>query len=164
MPVSRGTGFTIACRHSRGDLAPVYGRSRSGDAVIRDLPARWRLICVMFPRRSGHRDADLRLAVSLGGWPEVAGDPACVVQLPGFGRVLGRVLPVQADQQVDQLAADRPGAQQVRQLRQVDEPLRVPGRPVIVRPVDDPENTMMSLACLMQQAADLLYCAGHLAS
>ena len=69
MPVSRGTGFTIACRHSRGDLAPVYGRSRSGDAVIRDLPARWRLICVMFPRRSGHRDADLRLAVSLGGWP-----------------------------------------------------------------------------------------------
>jgi hypothetical protein len=55
----------------------------------------------------------------------------------------------------------RPGAQQGRQLRQVDKPLRVPGGPVIVGPVDDPENTMVSLARLMQQAADLLKCVRH---
>jgi hypothetical protein len=63
---------------------------------------------------------------------------------------------VPADEQVDRLAAHRPGAQQVRQLREVDEPLRVPGRPVIIGPVDDPENTMVSLARLLQQGADLL--------
>ena len=68
----------------------------------------------------------------------MAQDLACVVGLPGFTGSLGRVLLVQADEQVDQLAAHRPGAQQVRQLGQVDEPLRVPGGPVIVGSVDDP--------------------------
>ena len=52
----------------------------------------------------------------------MAQDLACVVDLPRFAGSLGRVLLVQADEQVDQLAADRPGAQQVRQLRQLDEP------------------------------------------
>ena len=71
----------------------------------------------------------------------MAQDLACIVGLPRFAGRLGRILLVQADEQVDQLAAHRPGAQQLRQLGQVDEPLRVPGRPVIVAPVDDPENT-----------------------
>ena len=57
---------------------------------------------------------------------------AGVVPLPGFAGTLGRVLLVEADEQVDQLAADPPGAQQVRQLRQVNQPLRVPGGPVVV--------------------------------
>ena len=86
----------------------------------------------------------------------MAQDLACVVRLPRFAGSLGRVLLVQADEQVDQLAAHRPGAQQVRQLGQVDEPLRVPRGPVIVGSVDDPVNTMMSLARLVQQPADLL--------
>ncbi len=92
----------------------------------------------------------------------MAQDLACVVDLPRFAGSLGRVLPVQADEQVDQFAAYRPGAQQVRKLGQVDEPLRVSGRPVIVGPVDDPENTMVSLARLVQQGADLLRCVRHL--
>src|SRR5436190_7754403 len=92
----------------------------------------------------------------------MAQDLACVIGLPGLAGSLGPVLLVQADEQVDQFAAHGPCAQQVRQLGQVDEPLGVPGGPVIVGPVDDPENTMVSLARLMQQAADLLQCVRHL--
>jgi hypothetical protein len=40
---------------------------------------------------------------------------AGVIELPGFAGTLGRVLLVEADEQVDQLAADRLGVQQVRQ-------------------------------------------------
>jgi hypothetical protein len=69
---------------------------------------------------------------------------------------------VEADEQVDQLAAHGPGAEQARQLREVDEPLRIPRCPVIVGPVDDPEDLVVSLARLMQQTADLLQCACHL--
>ena len=71
----------------------------------------------------------------------MAQDLACVVGLPRFAGSLGRVLLVQADEQVDQLAAHRPGAQHVRQPGQVNEPLRVPGGPVITGSIDDPENT-----------------------
>jgi hypothetical protein len=91
----------------------------------------------------------------------MAQDLACVVGLPRFAGSHGRVLLVQADEQVDQLAAHWPGAQQVRQLGKVDEPLRVSGGPVIVGSVDDPVNTMVSLARLMQQAADLLQRVRH---
>src|SRR5438093_8537863 len=45
-----------------------------------------------------------RMAASPAGWLEMAGDPARVIHLPGLGGILGRVLLVQADQQVDQLA------------------------------------------------------------
>jgi hypothetical protein len=38
----------------------------------------------------------------------------------------------------------------------------VPGGPVIVGSVDDPEDAMVSLACLMQQAADVLKRFRHL--
>src|SRR5580704_6208499 len=89
-------------------------------------------------------------------------DLACIVGLPRFAGSLGRVLLVQADEQVDQLAAHRPGAQQVRQLGQVDEPRRVPGGPVIVGSVDDPVYTMVGLARLMQQVADLLQRVRHM--
>jgi hypothetical protein len=47
-------------------------------------------------------------------------------------RLLGSVLLVQAHQQVDQLAADGRGLQQGGQLGQVDEPPRIPARPVVV--------------------------------
>ena len=89
-------------------------------------------------------------------------DLACVVGLPGFAGSLGRELLIEADQQVDQLDAHRPDTDQVRQLREVDESLRIPGSPVIVGPVDDPKDPVVSLACLMQQAADLLQCVCHL--
>ena len=92
----------------------------------------------------------------------MAQDLARVADLPGFAGTLGRELLVQADEQIDQLAADRPDAGQVRQLRQVDESLRIPRSPVIVGPVGDPEDPVVSLARLMQQAADLLQCVCHL--
>ena len=85
----------------------------------------------------------------------------CVVGLPGFAGSLGREPLVQADEQVEQLAVHRPDAEQVRQFREIDELLRIPGRPVIVSPVDDPEHLVVRLARLMQQAADLLQCARH---
>jgi hypothetical protein len=81
----------------------------------------------------------------------MAQDLPCAAGLARFAASLGRVLLVQADEQVDQLAAHRPGAQYVRQPGQANEPLRVPGGPVITGSIDDPENTMMSLARLMQQ-------------
>jgi hypothetical protein len=57
---------------------------------------------------------------------------AGVIELPGFAGTLGRVLLVEADEQVDQLAADRPGAQQARQLGQLNQPLR--WRPLLTSP------------------------------
>src|SRR6266478_7224010 len=92
----------------------------------------------------------------------MAQDLPRVVSFPGFAGSLGGELLVEADEQVNQLAAHGPGAEQVRQLRQVDKPLRIPRSPVIVGPVDDPEDLVVSLACLMQQAADLLWCACYL--
>jgi len=73
-------------------------------------------------------------------------DLPCAVGLPGFAGSLGREPLVQADEQVDQLAAHRPDAEQVRQFREIDELLRIPGRPVIVGPVDDPEHLVVRLA------------------
>src|SRR5580658_2530210 len=88
-------------------------------------------------------------------WPEVAEDLARVVALPGLAGILGRVLLVEGDEQVDQLAADGLDAQQVGQLGQVDQPLRVPGGPVVVGSVDDgdtrwcvsPASCSRSLIC-----------------
>ena len=40
----------------------------------------------------------------------------------------------------------------------------VPGGPVVVGPVDDPEDTVVSLACLVRQGADLLQRVRHLRS
>ena len=56
-----------------------------------------------------------------------------VTPCPGPARRCCTLL-VQAHQQVGQLAADHLGAEQVRQLGECDEPLRVPGRPVVISP------------------------------
>src|SRR5260370_6699390 len=92
----------------------------------------------------------------------MAQDLAGVVAFPGFAGGLGRVLLVEAHEQIDQLAAYGPGTHQIRKFRQIDEPLRVPGGPVVVGPVDDPEDTVVSLARLVQQGADLLQHVRHL--
>jgi len=47
----------------------------------------------------------------------MAYDLACVVEFPGFAGFPSRVLLVQADEQVDQLAPAGPDAQQIRQFR-----------------------------------------------
>jgi len=91
----------------------------------------------------------------------MAQDLACVVDLPRFAGSLGRVLHVQADEQANQLA--RTGLAPSRSGSS--------GRPMShcayrdaqssSAPVDDPENTMVRLARLMQQGAYLLHCVRH---
>src|ERR1700748_2656805 len=71
-----------------------------------------------FIRKAATTGRPAYAAVSPAWWPEMAQNLPCVVGLPRFPGSLGRVLLVQADQQVNQLAAHRPGAQQVPQLRQ----------------------------------------------
>ena len=53
-------------------------------------------------------------------------------------------------------AADGLGVQQRWQFGEVDEPVGVPGGPVVVGTIDDPEHAMVSFADLMEQVADLL--------
>src|SRR5690349_2426282 len=105
------------------------------------------LVCrnLLMARQRGRGPSEIRssgrwqIAMSASGRLEMAQYLACVVLLPGLVGVLRRVLLVEADEQVHQLAADGPTTQQARKFRQVDQPLRIPGSPVIVRPVDDPE-------------------------
>src|SRR4029453_13690861 len=85
---------------------------------------------------------------------EVVQQRTGVVVLPALvGAVLG-VLLVQAPQQVGQLAADDRPPEQPRQLGQGDQPLRIPGCPVIVGSVGDAEDLMVGLARLVEQVAD----------
>src|SRR5262245_27296804 len=89
-------------------------------------------------------------------WAEVAENPPRVIPFPGLVRLGGGVLLVKADEQVGQLAADRLDAEHRGQLRQVDQPVRIPAGPIIIGAIDNPEDTMVDLAYLVQQAADLL--------
>jgi len=57
-------------------------------------------------------------------------------------------------QQVRQLAADQLAGEQARQLRQPDQPVRVPGGPVVVA-VGDSEDLVVGLGGLVEQLADL---------
>jgi len=76
-------------------------------------------------------------------WTEVADQLAGVVVLPALRRAALGVLLVQAHQQIGQLAADHLGAKQLRQLGEPDEPVRIPGRPVVIGPVGDPEDPVV---------------------
>src|SRR5215831_14071095 len=93
---------------------------------------------------------------------EVTENPLGVVGLPGLARLAGRVLLVEADEQVGQLAANGLHAEQRGQLGEVDEPVRIPAGPVVVGAVDDPEDAVVGLACLMEQRADLIHSGFHL--
>jgi len=87
---------------------------------------------------------------------EVAEDPLRVVRLPGLTWLASGVVVVEADEQVNQLAADRLDPEQRGQLGQVDQPVRIPAGPVVIGAVDYPEDTVVGFACLVQQAAYLL--------
>src|SRR5437660_372861 len=96
------------------------------------------------------------------GWVEVVENPAGIVRLPWFAGLLSGVELVQVHQQVDQLAADGRGLEQGGQLGQMDEPPRIPARPVVVGSVDDAKDTMMGLAGLAQKLANLFLRTRHL--
>src|SRR6266849_7811655 len=99
-------------------------------------------------------------AVRAASWRvEVAEDPLGVIVLPGLAGLVGGVLLVEADEQVGQLAADGLDTEQRGQFGEVDQPVRIPAGPVVVGAVDNPEDPVVGLACLVQQAADLT-CGG----
>ena len=86
----------------------------------------------------------------------MAEDPPRVIRFPELARLGGSVFLVEADEQPGQLAADRLDPEQRGQLGQVGQPVRIPAGPVVIGAIDNPEDMMVGLACLMQQAADLL--------
>src|SRR5204863_359499 len=51
--------------------------------------------------------------------------------------------------------------EQVGQLREVDEPVRVPGGPIVVGPIADPEDDVVGLPGLVEQLADFLRSLVH---
>mgnify|MGYP007009030105 CR=1 FL=1 len=88
------------------------------------------------PKSNDGRD-NLRIWHAKGqtsAWTEVVDQLAGVVVLPALSRAALGVLLIQAHQQTGQLAADHLGAKQLRQLRKPDEPVRIPGRPVVIGP------------------------------
>ena len=81
-------------------------------------------------------------------------DPPRVVRRPGRVRAARRELLVEPDEQPHELAADGPRAEDLRQLGVLDQPVRVPRRPVGVIAVDDAEHEVVRLAGLLQQRGD----------
>src|SRR5207237_8691221 len=80
---------------------------------------------------------------------------------PPLARLRQRVLLVELDEGVDELAPDGPLAEEVRQLRVVEQPVGVPRRPVGIVPVDDPVHDVVGLRRLVQQVGDLLRASSH---
>src|SRR5216683_5641089 len=95
-------------------------------------------------------------APSASGVAELVEDPSGVVGLPGFAWAGGGVFLVEADEQISQLAADKLGVQQRGQFGEVDKPVGVPGGPVVVGTINDPEHAMVGFAGLVEQVTDLL--------
>jgi hypothetical protein len=87
---------------------------------------------------------------------EVADQLLGVVVLPTLVRAALGVLLVRPHQQPGQLAADHLAAEQLRQLRQGDQPLGIPGRPVVIGPVADPEDPVVGLAASWSRSATLV--------
>src|SRR5215469_12880052 len=78
-----------------------------------------------------------------------------VVVLPPPSRRVPREVLVELHEDIDEFTPNWRGSQQLRQLRKMDEPVRVPGGPVGIHPVCDPVNLMMGLAGLVQEFGDL---------
>jgi hypothetical protein len=87
-------------------------------------------------------------------WTEVADQLASVVVLPAQVRSAVGGLHDQAHKKLGQFDSEHLGAEQLRQLGERDEPLRVPGRPVVIGPVGDPEHLVVSLGRLMEELSD----------
>src|SRR5215467_9016159 len=86
---------------------------------------------------------------------EMSDQCARVVVLPPPSRRVPREILIELHQDIDEFTPNWRGSQQLRQLRKMDEPVRVPGGPVGIHPVGDPVNLMMGLAGLVQEFGDL---------
>lgn len=126
-------------------------RSKSPRASVAEPKGR-RLVCAI----SEPHDATAGAATTL---PRIFGqsltDSLCVPLRPSFARASPCVLLVERYEEPHELAPDRRASQQLRQLRQVDKPVGVPGCPVRVVPVDDPIHDVVRLARLMKEGGYL---------
>ena len=91
---------------------------------------------------------------------KVLDDPSRVPLRPRLAWRPVPILSVEADEHVGQLAADGLATKQFAKLREVDEPVRVPGGPIVVGAVRDSKDLVMGLCCLMQEASDAIE-VGH---
>ena len=74
----------------------------------------------------------------------------------GLPALVGTDRPFEVHQGVHQVAADRSPAEQVWQLRQREQPLRVPRRPVRIGAIGDPVDRVVRLRSLVQKRRDAL--------
>src|SRR5262249_14828571 len=82
---------------------------------------------------------------------EALDQPLGVPVLPALLARRGRVVAVELDELMDEVAADGRGAEQLRELRVCKEPVGVPRRPVGIVAVDDPEDDVVGLGRFVQQ-------------
>src|SRR5688572_19003584 len=86
------------------------------------------------------------ITIPVRGSAAESGDELAGVEvLPPLVRRGRRVVPVQLDKQVDQVAPDRSGPQEDRELGESEQPVRVPGGPVLVDAVGDPVDGVVGL-------------------
>jgi hypothetical protein len=92
-------------------------------------------------------------------------DPEQVAASVPFTRLMGQAGPCQRGLLHVEVTDDHCGQAPRRaagQFGQVDQPVRIPAGPVVIGAIDNPEDTMVGLACLMGQVADLLQDCCHL--
>jgi hypothetical protein len=76
-------------------------------------------------------------------------DRTRVEAFPGLVRLRFGEFPIELDEHIDELASYRRSAEDLRQLGQTNQPVRIPRRPVGVVAVDDSINEVMRFASLM---------------
>src|SRR5436190_14387958 len=101
------------------------------------------------------RDMPTSNASSTGSIPlgraEVLAEVAGVEIWPGFIGVSGGVVAVELHQCVHQMAPNRSRTEQLGQLGEIEQPVRVPRSPVFIGTVGDAVDAVMRLGCFFQQ-------------
>src|SRR5262249_40816915 len=82
------------------------------------------------------------------------GKPACVELLPANRRSCGCEIAVELNESVHEVASHGTLTEQVWKLRQVEQPVRVPRRPVRIVPVRDPVDEVVLLGRLLEECRD----------
>src|SRR5207248_10262387 len=91
----------------------------------------------------------------VAGFPELLDDALRVPLRPWRIGARSRVVLVERDEQPDELAANGRSAQELRKLGELDQPVRVPRRPVGIVAFDDPVDAVMRLTGLLQERCDV---------
>ena len=70
--------------------------------------------------------------------------------LPGLGAAFGLEHAVELDERVHQVTSHRSQLEDLRKFREVEEPIRVPGRPVRIVAIRDAKDRVMGLSSLVK--------------